>query len=494
MKKFLLTLLVLSQVAISQEITLKWAEKIPTKGYISILGGKNGLYYTTHTNKEDQLIGRTYDSNMNLKNEKNITFNLEDKKYLYGGAYFLNNNILHFITERQKKQDKTFLYTGFSDFNLKTLDKLNIVDEVNDDEKSINFGLRSISPDSTKVLIYHENTGRRKDPNVLVYKVYNSSITEIINEGAASLPIKSKNYSTEEVRTDNVGNVYILARIIKEKNERVKGQSDYYYKLVVFAKDKTIKEFDFDYADNDISYIDMIPGKNNTFFCTGFLTNLKGGKKKLLSDEMFFATLDCNSLKLSESKMIKVPGLYPDEIKRSEDYVPYKIRAIYEKSNGGFSIVAEQYKLIITTHTTQYGTTTHYTYYYCDIACIQTDKQTNIESITRMPKYQKNAGNPSIISTFKNDKTYVVYEDLSSNLAAENDKKTKRSTKTLFSSDSKNSLFLFTIDAEGKPSKEVIYDYKESKIKPRIMTSRATNNGEILLNADDQIGVLKIGK
>ena len=171
MKKFLLALLVLAQMANSQEITLKWAEKIPTKGYISILGGKNGLYYTTHTNKEDQLIGRTYDSNLNLKNEKNISFNLEDKKYYYGGAYFLKNSILHFITERQKKQDKTFLYTGFSDFNLKTMDKLNVVDEVNDDDKSINFGLRSISPDSTKVLVYHENTSKRKEPNILVYKV-----------------------------------------------------------------------------------------------------------------------------------------------------------------------------------------------------------------------------------------------------------------------------------------------------------------------------------
>ena len=48
--------------------------------------------------------------------------------------------------------------------------------------------------------------------------------------------------------------------------------------------------------------------------------------------------------------------------------------------------------------------------------------------------------------------------------------------------------------AEGKPTKEIIYDYKESKIKPRIMSSREINHGEILLNADDQIGVLKIGK
>lgn len=478
----------------AQDITLKWAEKIPTKAYVSILGGKNGLYYTTYVNKKDELIGRTYDRNLNLKNEKNISFNMEDKKYLYEGAYILNNGILHFINETRRKEDKNFLYSGFSDFNLKTSDKLNVLDEVSDDDKIANFGLRSISPDSTKVLIYHENIGKKREPNVLVYKVYNSGITDVVNDGMVSLPIKSKNYDTEEVRVDNLGNVYVLAKIIKEKSEKEKYHSEYYYKLIVFTKDKSVKEFDFDYAENDISYIDMIAGKNNTFFCTGFLTNLKGGKKKLLSDEMFYVALDCNTLKLGESKMLKVEGLYPDEIKNREDFVPYKIRKIYQKSDGGFSIVAEQYKLIVTTHTSQYGTSTSYTYYYCDIACIQVDNKIAVTSITRVPKYQRNAGNPSVISTFKNNKTYIVYEDLTSNLQAVDDKKTKRSSKSFLSSDSKNSLFLLTVDSKGEPNKEIIYGYRESDLRPRILASREISNGEILLNADNQIGLLKIGK
>nr|WP_315195858.1 hypothetical protein [uncultured Flavobacterium sp.] len=494
MKKLLLVLFLSMQGVYAQDITLKWAEKIPTKAYVSILGGKNGLYYTTYVNKKDELIGRTYDRNLNLKNEKNISFNMEDKKYLYEGAYILNNGILHFINETRRKEDKNFLYSGFSDFNLKTSDKLNVLDEVSDDDKIANFGLRSISPDSTKVLIYHENIGKKREPNVLVYKVYNSGITDVVNDGMVSLPIKSKNYDTEEVRVDNLGNVYVLAKIIKEKSEKEKYHSEYYYKLIVFTKDKSVKEFDFDYAENDISYIDMIAGKNNTFFCTGFLTNLKGGKKKLLSDEMFYVALDCNTLKLGESKMLKVEGLYPDEIKNREDFVPYKIRKIYQKSDGGFSIVAEQYKLIVTTHTSQYGTSTSYTYYYCDIACIQVDNKIAVTSITRVPKYQRNAGNPSVISTFKNNKTYIVYEDLTSNLQAVDDKKTKRSSKSFLSSDSKNSLFLLTVDSKGEPNKEIIYGYRESDLRPRILASREISNGEILLNADNQIGLLKIGK
>lgn len=494
MKKLLLVLFLSIQGIYAQEVTLKWAEKIPTKANVSILGGKNGLYYTTYVNKKDELIGRTYDDNLNLKNEKIISFNIEDKKYLYEGAYILNTGILHFINETRRKEDKNYLYSGFSDFNLKTSEKLNVLDEVNDKDKSGFFGSRRISPDSTKVLVYHENIGKKKEPNVLVYKVYNSTITDVITEGAMSLPIKSKNFETDDVRVDNLGNVYVLAKIIKEKSEKEKYHSEYYYKLIVFTKDKSVKEFDFDYAENDISYIDMIAGKNNTFFCAGFLTNLKGGKKKLLSDEMFYVALDCNTLKLGESKMLKVEGLYPDEVKNREDFVPYKIRKIYEKSDGGFSIVAEQYKLVVTTHSSQYGTSTSYTYYYCDIACIQVDNKIAVTSITRVPKYQRNAGNPSVISTFRDNKTYIVYEDLTSNLQAVSDKKTKRSSKSFLSSDSKNSLFLLTVDSQGEPNKEIIYAYKESDLRPRILASREINRGEILLNADDQIGLLKIGK
>jgi hypothetical protein len=111
-----------------------------------------------------------------------------------------------------------------------------------------------------------------------------------------------------------------------------------------------------------------------------------------------------------------------------------------------------------------------------------------------MPKYQMNAGNPSIISTYYNDKVYIVYEDLEKNAEAENDKETKRSTKSMFSSSSKNALFLMTVAPSGEMKKEVIYSYKESKIRPRILTSMVATKNEIILNADDQIGVLKISK
>mgnify|MGYP006211387737 FL=1 len=196
--------------------------------------------------------------------------------------------------------------------------------------------------------------------------------------------------------------------------------------------------------------------------------------------------LSCKTLTLSDSKMLKVPGLYPDEIKKVQDYVPYKIRNIFERKDGGYTVVAEQYKLIVSTHTSANGmTTTSYRYFYCDIACIQTDEALEVTSVTRMPKYQLNASNPSIISTVKNDKTYIIYEDLTKNIEATDDKKTKRSTKSIFSSDSKNALFLLTIEKNGEMRKEIVYDYKESKIQPFILGSRVIEDGLILLNAGE---------
>lgn len=496
--KYLKIILLLATFSLNaQNVDLRWAEKIKTKGNVSILGGKDGRYYTIHKDNDDHLIGREYDKDLNFKAEKEITFNIDAKRYSYSGAYFIKNQIVHFIIENDRKADKNFLVGAFTDMNLKTSEKTLILDEA--DEDAIKFGLRNISPDSTKVVVYNELKGRKKDPSTMSFKVYNSTFTEVILDKSVQLPIRSSKFSTESIDVDNLGNVYVLAKVYKEKDEKVKGQSDFYYKLVVITKEDKAKEFDFDYPEKEIESIDVIPGENNTMICTGFLKILNSGffgkgKKTLISDEMFSANIDCATLTLKSSKKYELEGLYPEKPKKAEDYVPYKVRNIFQRKDGGSVVVAEQYKLVVVTRSSQYGTTTTYYYYFCDVAVININSKSEVESVSKMPKYQMNAGNPSIITTYYNDKVYIVYEDLEKNADAENDKETKRSTKSMFSSSSKNALFLLTVAPSGEMKKEVIYSYKESKIRPRILTSRVASKNEIILNADDQIGVLKITK
>lgn len=497
MKYLNLLVLLLTFSVYSQNVELKWAEKIKTKDNVSILGGKDGKFYTRHRDSDKNLICRAYDKDLNLKDEKMVSFNLDEKKYIYSGAYFVKDKIVHFIQENVRKEDKNYLYAATTDFNLNTSNKTIVLDEA--DEDALVFGARSISPDSTKIVVYHELKGKKKDPSTLNFKVYNTDFTKVLLDKTAELPIKTKNFSTASINVDNLGNVYVLAKVFKEKEEKVKDQSLFYYKLIVFNNDDKPKEFDFDYPNKDIESIDVIPGENNTLICTGFLKILnKGffgkGKKTLISDELFSAIIDCKTITLKSSTKLELEGLYPEKPKSTEDYVPYKVRDIFFRKDGGSVVVAEQYKLVIVTHHTQHGTTTTYKYYYCDIATIHINNKSEVESVSKMPKYQLNAGNPSIISTHYEGSTYIVYEDLEKNADAENDKETKRSTKSMFSSSSKNALFLLTIAPSGEMKKEIIYSYKESKIRPRILSSLVVSKNEIILNADDQIGVLRISK
>lgn len=497
MKLNYLLLLFVCTTAVAQNVDLRWAEKIKTKESVSVLGGKDGVYYTRHKDNDNRLICRKYDKSMNMISEKALELDFDSKKKIYAGAYFVNDKIIHFIEEKVRKEDKQYLYGTITDLNLNTRDKIFVLDEAED--KAITFGIRSISPDSTKILVYNEVKGRKKDPSILNLKVYNNSFSDVIFEKSVSLPIKASKFDMLSVSVDNLGNIYVLAKIYKEKDEREKDQSLYTFKIFSFGKVNGDKEFDFDYPNRDIESIGLIPGENNTMICTGFLKILnKGlfgkGKKTLISDELFASVIDCKTSTLKSANKFELEGLYPEKPKKSQDYVPYKVKNIFSKPDGGSVLVAEQYKLVVHTHTTPQGTHTTYRYFYCDIAVIHINGKAEVESVSKMPKYQLNAGNPSILATYYNGNTYIIYEDLEKNADVETDKETKRSSKSLFSSDSKNALMLLTVNSKGEMDKEPIYSYKESKIRPRILGSEVVNKNEIILNANDQIGLLKFNK
>jgi len=163
------------------------------------------------------------------------------------------------------------------------------------------------------------------------------------------------------------------------------------------------------------------------------------------------------------------------------------VRNIFYKDDGGFVLVAEQYKLV--TRTDSKGNV-HYIYYYCDVACLNFNADGSLKAMTKIPKYQKNAANPSIKATYLNGKTYVIYEDLTKNMHATSDKKTKRSSRKIFSNGSNNSLFLLTVEDSGEVKKDILFNYKDSKIRQSVLGSVRSGKNKIILHANDQIGLL----
>ena len=488
--KLLIIFLVLqSSHTFSQKTTIKWSERDTKKSELNILGGKNNRYYGYYINRDNELIGSIFNAEMKEISEAKINFNLKEKKYSYLGAYFLKDNITHFIHDNVRKEKKNLHLAAKTDFNLSTPENTLIIDETSVKKSNIKeFGLRNISPDSTKIIVFKEVLDNKRKKNKLSFTVYSNSLDQIINRAIATPNVKSKDYETESVHVDNTGNVYIFSKIERTGKNKKKGYSNLLYKLNVYTIDGKNKQFDFDFKEKDINDIYFHIGENR-LLCTGFLKDLKG-KRSDISDELFLISFDKESIEMKDSKILKLKDAYPEKLKVKHK-TPYLIRKIYEKSDGGFSIVAEQHKIVLVR--TKYGVTANY--FYCDIICTNINNKLEINKINRIPKYQLNTINPSIKTTFKDDNTYIIYEDQTANIdtSSNNEKKLKKSKASKLSNRKNHSLFMITAYGNGDYKKEILYKYKDFKIKPTILKAVDLENGKIILSGNkNQLGILNI--
>src|SRR5690606_8364567 len=164
----------------AQQVDLTWAEKIKTRKNVVVLGGLKGNYYTGHADTDNHLACRKYNSNMEMVSEKAVPFELDEKRYSLRQSLFIDNKIVHIIEERKRKEDKYQLLAAFTDLDLNTNDKTLIIDEITEKELTSTFGDTYISPDSTKVLVFHEKSGKKKEPSRLSLKVYSSDFKSML--------------------------------------------------------------------------------------------------------------------------------------------------------------------------------------------------------------------------------------------------------------------------------------------------------------------------
>lgn len=487
--KYLKLILLFGCIGVNaQEGTIKWAEKIKTRGNVELIGGFDGSYFTVNVDNESRLNCRKYNNEMKIVEEKIAPIVSNSDRFSFNSAIFLNKKILFISQEKNRKEDKESLVGSFSDFKLNKVDKSILLDEYGDDDDVVTFGNVYQSIDSTKILVVKKFKSRKKEPSKLAFKLYDNKLNSVLLDKTVEIPIKDKNFVNYTLSVDNLGNIYLLAIIKKEKKEITEGQSDFYHKVIIFDhKTAEPKELDFAFENKTAQSFAVLAGENNTMICAGFLCEVIDGffskKNSKSTNEIFTTVIDCKTKNIISKNTIKVEDLYPEN-GNNRDKIPYYIRDIHGNKDGSFDVIAEQYKYEVHRNSVDY--------FYCDIAYFNIDKNNNLKSVVKIPKFQKNVKNPSIISTFANNKTYIIYEDLTKNVDATNDKETKRTASNPFTSNTGNSIFLVNIDKSGKFKKEILYDFENGKIRPKILTSRVINPKTIILNADDQIGLLKL--
>jgi len=493
MKYLKLIFLLLCIQSFSQNVSLRWSDKMKTNGSEVIVGGKNGNYYTRNTTKDNNLVFKTFDEKAVLKKEVDANFKLADIEYQYIKNYFLGKDIIHLLSEHKRKKKTFSIYASKTNKDFVPIEETMVLSEVNYKEM-VKYGVR-ISPDSTKIVVWTELQGKKKSkPNSIQYKIFDAKLKNVLNEKTVVLPHNAEDMEVYNCHLDDYQNFYVNSEVTKPKKEQKKEESETYTNVIVYGKNDEVKNIVYEYKNKMIDSFYLNITKDNTLICTGFLSPiikgfLKSKKRELVSDELFIVKNDCKTFAEKQNKVISVSALYPDKVSKVSEYVPFKVREVHELKDGSVSIVAEQYKAV---YHSGYQGNGYYVYFYCDIAVINLDNKSEVKGMVKIPKFQKDVKNPSLLTTTYKGKTYVVYEDETKNDNVNTDKDIKKSTTSIFSRDTNNSLFLVTVNAKGEMKKEIIYSYDKSDIRSDFNKCVVIKDGEIMLNANDYIGILKI--
>jgi hypothetical protein len=490
-------LFLFSIFSFSQSPTFQWSESFDIKHSYDIIGEIDTDLYFSFV-KNNQLKFYVLDKNLTKIKEGNLSFDCEDalfqfddptlKQYTNLEYEVVSDKIIHLVRSFDEKKNILQIYYGLSTSDLSKKIKLNKVFEINEMDKTRRGVV--ISQDKSKILFFY------KKKQELTYKVYDNTFTKIINEGKYIFPVSDDKSKFESFNVDNNGNIISIVSKLKEKNDKLKGFSETQYIAFITKNNQTTEPITFDFKGYDISYINCFFTTPNSVIFTGFLNSLDGNSKdKRVTSKMFFSNFSSNDYKLVNENLVNVDGLYPEKINNKDDFMAYDIKNIYYKSNGGYSVVAEQNYIysVMTSGFNSPMVSYSSVKKYGDIAVINFKKNFEIENTTRIPKLQSNFSNVSIASTFKDDVIYVFYDDLAANFELKNEDDLKRNiTKGFISNLKDRSIFSIVVQPDGKYKKHKIFDYKNDKRELLFRNSFYLKNGNFLTRTFNHIGLIKL--
>ncbi len=408
-------------------------------------------------------------ADMEQISEKEIP--IEEKNASLRGFEKYGNNIFFMYTAYESSSKTTTFYA------IKISETLDIVSKTTLGVfKSDNKGDQAkptykISNDSSKVLLFVEGPEKRKENEKYFIGVFNTDLKTLWSR-EVELPIEQRYLAIYDMDVTNDGKVYVAIKHYEKEVSRESVREDgdkipsYVYKMLVYKdagskNDELVFNFNNQYiqgtrlinaADGSVSVAGLYKRKSNGNINGAFYVKLAAGSGDVKNPKMIEFPIELITLVDKDnyaSDKSKDPGLYPN----------FRIRNILTRSNGSIDLVAEYYKLVITTTSDSRGfTRTTYNYYYGDIV------NTNIDvngkaAFTRIPKNQKMTNSNLFLGIFsfvENDKLIILYNDDEDNIDRDLSKKPDDVMNF------KKSVFAAaTVDAKNNMSRQAIYSHRD---------------------------------
>lgn len=398
-------------------------------------------------------------------------------KLKYDDIYILNGKILLFSSAYFSEQDKKIAYVqklNAEDGSLigqpKEIDY--IVAEKKRNSGDFTFVL---SEDSTKILIAANAPYDKYSNEKFSYKMINSN-AEILWQASLELPYKDKYFKISNYKIDESGDVYMLASVTKEKEDRERKKPDYIYNIVKYnPSTKVTSEIPISFSDKYISDIGFASASKEKLAVGGFYSN----KNALGLAGTFYMSVDKATNKITSVGTRDFTTEFLGEFMsarragKHKELYDFSIDHFITQSDGGLIMVAEQYYVnVVTVCNPKGGCTTTYYYHYHGIIVASFNKDASLNWIKHIPKYQMSTNDGGYNSSYSfvltDNKFHFIYNDHPKNLDPERNPKSYRNG---------ISRKMVTVDVamnpeDGSFTKTALFSAKEERIytRPKIAT------------------------
>lgn len=482
------------KICFAQQPTVQWGKEMvkPRQSDITrMIGRDKKSFYCLRSRASffsygPAAIEKYSQSTLSLEYVKEFKIpEVQGKKLNFEEIVLLKGNLLAFFSRYDGDQDKNIVYVQkISPENGTAIGEPKEIDYITAFKKRNkgSFGF-VLSEDSTKLLILHNEHYDRYSNEKFSYKLIDDKASELWSV-SLELPYRDKYFTIDNYAVSNEGKVYMLAKIMKEKEDRERKKPSYRYDLISYdyAK-KELNETEIKVGDKFISDAGFGIGPNNTIMAGGFYSN----KSEDGLAGVFFVTIDKDNKKIvsqgSKDFSAEFLGGLMSERRagKHKELYYYKIDHMVLRSDGSFDMIAEQYYVHVVTNYNPRGvTTTTYHYYYNDIIVASVSPDASINWIKAVPKFQHSTDDGGYFSSYSfchaDGNLYFIYNENPKNLA-----KPKKYPRNGISR--KMVTVMAKMDDKGNVEKKALFSAKTEKIYTRPKVSLQLNDNQALFYA-----------
>lgn len=494
----------------SKSAEIEWGQELrePASTFISeIISVGNAGFFAVRRKRANTISGEQvyieqYDNDLNLKRSQKLDLKVKGKQRDFEDIVMVGRELylLSSFNNQAKKKNYLFLQK-INRKGLRLSKDFQMIAETDarDKYREGTFDL-VLSKDSSKVLIYNQLPFKKNEPERFAFRIFDSQFNELWSRNIV-LPYSDNQFSVEEYRIDNNGNVYLLGVIYEDRsNFRRQGRPTYQYVVLAYTQDgEEAREYKIDIADKFITDLTFRVANDGNLVCSGFYSekgtySIKGTyffkldaqteriyNKNLKEFDFDFLTEYMSPNKKVRMKKAEIEG----NERRAPELYNYALDELILRSDGGALLVAEQFYVYERQDFNQpyygYGfgfydpyyrrtTTADIFYNFNDIIVVNIRPNGEIEWTARIPKQQETVNDGGYYSSYSHavvqDKIYFVYNDNARNFEGQREGKRNR----IYNFDGRNSVIaLSELRKDGTVETIPLFNNRDAAVVTRPM-------------------------